>query len=197
MSSNQTDIYILRHGLPQGDKCLRGQTDFAITEQGLAQMTNATAGLQVSRVISSPLSRCAMFAKEYAESHEIPIMLDSNFAEMDFGQWDGQTFESLFKNDNVLQFFQTPYCVTPPNGEHMINFNQRVQTAFKRLCFDAENETILLVTHAGVMREIMHLVLGLKENDAGLHQTVKLSYASLLHVSVIIDNDTLYYNINL
>lgn len=199
MCLKTTKVYLLRHGLPEGDDCLRGHTDLAITEQGQKQMFAATEHLKLDVVISSPLKRCLTFSHSYAQQHNLPVDTDNRFSEMDFGLWDGKPFDVLFSKyyDDVMAFFENPYKSPPPKGENMKAFNARVQSAFIELCKKRCNQNILLVTHGGVMREIMHLALGLEKGDPRLHKMIKLSYASMIKMEVIEDNNLLYYNINM
>ncbi|MFY8349573.1 histidine phosphatase family protein [Pseudoalteromonas sp. SSM20] len=198
MSSKKTNIYLLRHGLPEGDNCLRGITDFAITELGLEQMEVAVANLQFDAVISSPLSRCAYFAKQLATKQMANFIENPDLAEMNFGDWDGQLLSELFEesNTNIMLFFECPYEVTPPNGETMTHFNQRVTKVFNSLCKQYLGKQVLLVTHAGVMREIVQFVLGIPPH-LSCHQSLHLDYASLIKISVIEDKDQLYFRLHL
>lgn len=199
MNSNTTNIYLLRHGLPEGDKCLRGLTDFAITEHGFSQMQQASDGLTIDAVISSPLKRCCHFAKTYADNKKLSFETMSDFAEMNFGDWDGKPFSELFEHHNsqIMAFFKSPYSVSPPNGETMVAFNQRVTTAFKFVCQQYQGKNLLLVSHAGVMREILQLVLGVKQSDGQFQQSIDLAYASLLKISVINDKGDYFYRLHL
>lgn len=197
MQSNNTNIFLLRHGLPQGEKCLRGITDFAITQQGLAQMYSAVEGLCFDVVVSSPLIRCKTFSEQLALEHKAELLVSDGLAEMNFGDWDGKPFTELFagENNEVLRFFESPYEVTPPNGETMLQFHQRVTQSFNEICNQQLGKNVLVVSHAGVMREIVQLVLGIKQGNC--HQTIHLDYASLIKISVIKDSDTLYFRLHL
>ncbi|WP_372768762.1 histidine phosphatase family protein [Pseudoalteromonas sp.] len=198
MSSKKTNIYLLRHGLPEGDNCLRGITDFAITELGLEQMEVAVDNLQFDVVITSPLSRCSYFAQQLAIKQMVNFIENPDLAEMNFGDWDGELLSVLFDepNANIMRFFEAPYDVTPPNGETMTHFNQRVTKVFNSLCKQYLGKQVLLVTHAGVIREIVQFVLGIPPH-LSCHQSLHLDYASLIKISVIEDKDQLYFRLHL
>ncbi|BAX55098.1 bifunctional RNase H/acid phosphatase [Photobacterium damselae subsp. piscicida] len=69
MTIGETRVDFLRHGLPEGDKCLRGHTDFALTEVGFAQMEHAASSLkELDVIVTSPLQRCATFAHQLRSS---------------------------------------------------------------------------------------------------------------------------------
>ncbi len=101
MTTQQTRIDILRHGLPEGDGCLRGHTDFPITSTGLIQMATAIADLDsVDVVVTSSLQRCSDFAQQTAKQHSVPLHLLDCWKEMDFGNWDGQLQKTLWQEHN-------------------------------------------------------------------------------------------------
>ncbi len=101
--TSTTRIDILRHGLPEGDGCLRGHTDFPITAEGLEQMHAAVYGLlDVEQVLSSPLQRCHNFAKQFASQRSLPIEQYPDWKEMNFGRWDGQSRDSLWQTEREL-----------------------------------------------------------------------------------------------
>lgn len=199
MSSSTTNIYLLRHGLPEGDQCLRGRTDFEITEHGLEQMRQATNVVEVDTVVSSPLKRCYEFAVQYTNDNNVSLEINRDIAEMDFGDWDGRPFSELFNSHDsqIMRFFKTPYRVSPPNGETMSAFNQRVTTAFKSLCNQYQGKNVLVVSHAGVIREILQFVLGVEPKNGQFHQSIQLSYASLIRICAINEDEQWFFRLHI
>ncbi len=126
-------VGLLRHGEVQGGNCFRGSTDDPLTEPGLDQMRAATRGSPAgtqswNQVISSPLTRCASFAREFAEQHALPLTYDHRLKEMHFGDWEGRTAAELFDEDAkaLTQFWADPFTQPPPGGEHFEHFQSRV-----------------------------------------------------------------------
>ena len=73
-NENFTLIDILRHGQCQGGEIYRGSTDVSLTDLGWQQMRNAVASHSGwDAVVSSPLTRCKLFAQEHAAENQIPI----------------------------------------------------------------------------------------------------------------------------
>ena len=94
--AKRTQIDILRHGLPEGDNCLRGHTDFVLTEQGFEQMKMAIENLnELDCVVSSSLQRCSSFADFIAQKFTINALHSDSWREMNFGDWDGLTRQQL------------------------------------------------------------------------------------------------------
>lgn len=177
-------IGLLRHGEVEGGSCFRGSTDHPLSRVGLAQMRAATAadtGWQ--RVISSPLSRCTEFATEYAAAHGLPLDLEPRLQEMHFGDWEGRTAAELMAADPgaLDRFWQAPHRHTPPGGEPLADFQQRVLTAWDERLERHAGEDLLLVTHGGVIRVLLCLV-----SDHPLERLLdfEVPYAALRRIRV-------------
>jgi broad specificity phosphatase PhoE len=152
-----TQIHLLRHGEAQGGNRYRGVTDDPLTEKGWQQMWSAVEEGSWDRVITSPLSRCADFAKAFAESRSIPFEVVIDLHEVDFGDWDGRSAEDIWAEDaEALQrFWQDPITGTPLGGEPLGNFQKRVMLAWSDIISEYRGERLLIITHGGVIRVIL------------------------------------------
>lgn len=152
-------IDLLRHG-DTGVNGFCGSLDVPLSERGWQQMHNATqVDFSWQAIISSPLCRCAEYAKAFAKQNHLPLVLDARLRELDFGEWEGQRVEQLMLEnaDGLTQFWMDPWNYTPPDGECLLDFEQRVQTAWKYICDYCSGQRILLVTHGGVIRMLLYL----------------------------------------
>lgn len=158
-----TTIDLLRHGLPEGGEIFRGRTDVALSAEGWQQMRTATelGASPWTQVLHSPLSRCRDFAVELAEKANIPRHENSDFREIDFGDWDGVSFDEVKKTypDQVKRYWQNPLENTPPNGEPMSEFSARLDAGWQRILNECAGEHVLLISHGGVMRVLLATVL--------------------------------------
>lgn len=145
---------LLRHGeTEQGG--LRGSLDDALTDKGWAQMRSAVAGAGPWQVlVSSPLQRCARFADELGARLNLPVQREAALQELHFGDWEGRSAAQIMEDqaDALGQFWADPYAFTPPNGEPVAAFAERVLAAVERLACQHAGKRVLLVTHGGVMR---------------------------------------------
>ena len=83
---------MLRHGEPVGGKRFRGSTDDPLSEMGWQQMRTSLEGeSHWDVIVSSPLRRCAEFATEVADKHELSTEIMQGLAEIEFGAWEGMT----------------------------------------------------------------------------------------------------------
>lgn len=157
-----TRIDLLRHGEVEGGGCYRGITDDALTDNGWQQMRNAVAQRDDWQVvISSPLCRCLDFAKEITRQTQRPLLVETGFQELDFGAWEGKTAAQIEETqpEALRLFYQDPLSYPPPQGENLRFFQQRIETAWQQLLKNQQGKSVLVVTHAGVIRALLSLVL--------------------------------------
>jgi len=178
---------LLRHGETELGGGLRGSLDDALTEKGWAQMRAAVlAGGPWDRLISSPLQRCARFAAELGEQLNLPVQLDKDLQELHFGAWEGQSAAALMETDAEALglFWADPYSFTPPQGEPVSDFAERVLGAVARLHQACAGERVLLISHGGVMRLLLAQARGLPREQL---LNVEVAHASLFALSVEAD----------
>ncbi|CAM2838913.1 histidine phosphatase family protein [Vibrio rarus] len=182
------------------------------------------------QVFSSPLNRCSQFAEQLLSDLREPSVSSSSLtpnpndnlsqgdgltlpalqlmpelAEIDFGDWDGLSFERLYAEfgDSMNQYWQNPWQHTPPNAETMQHFEQRVASGFYKACNQlrqwinqleldhlpqkvsqqSQEPMAIIVTHGGVIRAIISLVLGLKQ-CRGIYDTLAIEYAATVSISL-------------
>lgn len=153
---------LLRHGETEGGARYRGTTDDPLTATGWEQMwaaVNDNAGWD--GIVTSPLRRCAEFARALARQRSIPLTLDPRFAEMHFGAWEGRSAAELMSTDPeaLARFWDDPVTHAPPGAEPLARFATRVLMAWHGIVRDRPGWQVLLVTHGGVIRVILCYVL--------------------------------------
>lgn len=165
----------LRHGETSLSHTLRGKTDDALTAKGWMQMQSTIAHAeQVSQawdvIYSSPLQRCRLFAEEWAEQKQLPLYIEPNLQEMDFGEWEAQSTERLYQlyPDELAQFWQTPLSFTPPQAESLLTFKSRVLESVETLTQQMYAQgwiRALIISHGGVIKLLKCQALKQNDND--------------------------------
>ena len=179
--SGCTHIDLLRHGETLAGSVYLGRSDAPLSEHGYRQMAEALLHApRYHAVLSSPLVRCAAFAKDYAQQHGLPLHYDARFQEMDFGAWDGRSAAEIAATDAgaLENFWRDPVAFPPPQAEPLLSFQTRVLAAWRELPARYSDRHVLLITHGGVMRIILcHLqqrplteLLNLSVPHAALHR---------------------------
>ncbi|MCO7521831.1 MULTISPECIES: alpha-ribazole phosphatase family protein [unclassified Pseudomonas] len=155
---------LLRHGETERGGGLRGSLDDALTANGWAQMRQAVAAAGPWDVlVSSPLQRCAAFADELGARLGLPVQREADVRELHFGAWEGCSAAQIMQTeaDALGLFWNDPYAFTPPAGEPVLAFAERVIAAVDGLAQRHAGKRVLLVTHGGVMRLLLARARGL------------------------------------
>ncbi len=164
---NTKNIYLLRHGLTKdSDKhphkaVFRGRTDTPLSPLGWLQMQDSAEQLKIQQIFSSPLQRCAAFAQQLSDQQQIPLAIETDLQELDFGQWDGCTIDEIAEYDKqaLQQFWSDPLHHPPPGGEPLQDFKQRVSHCWQSIIQSEPDKDSLLVIHGGVQKIILAHIL--------------------------------------
>ena len=127
---------LLRHGEPEGGDRFRGTRDDPLSETGWEQMRATVDGIcPWDMIVSSPLKRCAAFAEELAQRHQLPLEVEPQLREIAFGEWEGASYQEMRHKhlQAFLDFFRDPLNNTPPGGEPLVACQERVHKAWDHL----------------------------------------------------------------
>lgn len=184
-----TLVDIIRHGEPQGGKRYRGQIDDPLSDKGWQQMRDAVAGYNPWQVIiSSPLTRCAAFARELSQRHDIPLEIDDRIKEIRWGRWEGSTPAQLNADDplTVLRALRDPVGQRPPDAENIHDFQRRINDAWQDMTSRHREKHLLVVAHAGVVRAVLTQLLQMPvENMFRIH----VANASITRIQIDLHQD--------
>lgn len=110
--------------------------------------------------ISSPARR----ARETALALGLKPSLQPAFNEQDFGRWTGHTHDGIRRvsEADYDAFWRAPASNRPPGGESFVEQIARVGTAVDAL---PEGDAII-VAHAGTIRAVLAIALGLSAEHA-------------------------------
>ncbi len=189
----QFTITLLRHGETVAPKNLNGATDVALSALGKQQMLDAASKLSdIDCIVTSPLQRCFIMAQTIASQWQVPLSIEQQIAEMNFGDWDGQPFDELYQQfpTKMDKFWRTPWDVTVPNGEQLSDFQQRIDKAWRRLLTQQKNT--LVVCHGGVIRYLIAKVLNLGKHNNSHITALKIDFAAIVKIQITIDDEQYY-----
>ena len=157
-----TLVDIIRHGEPVGGKRYRGQIDDPLSDKGWQQMRDAVGNHSPWDVIvSSPLIRCAAFAEELSQRHNIPLEFEERIKEIGWGNWEGNSPAELNKDDplTVVRALRDPLNCRPSDAENVASFQQRIMDAWQDITQKHAQKHLLIVAHAGVIRAVLTHIL--------------------------------------
>lgn len=154
-------IDLLRHGEPERKGLLLGRTDVALSELGWQQFETQTRNREYDAILTSPPRRTREPAEQLANARNVQARLDEDWAELDFGAWDGRPVAELRKDAEIAQaldaFYHDPNAAGPPGGENWQTLSDRIARALGRLLEAPHEGNALIVTHAGPMRAALSL----------------------------------------
>ncbi|KAB2942612.1 MAG: histidine phosphatase family protein [Hyphomicrobium sp.] len=157
-----TLIDLIRHGETETPARLLGRTDPPLSEAGWGQFERQTAERAWDAIVSSPLQRARMPAAQLASARGVALRVDNDWAELDFGAWDGRALDELQADaataDAVAALYQRADASGAPGGESWSCLQARVARAIDRLLGEPLVASLLVVTHAGPMRAAIALI---------------------------------------
>ncbi len=147
-----TVLLLVRHGETDwnADGRLQGQTDRPLNDFGRRQareLAEKLAGEQLDAVYASDLSRARETAETIGARLGLPVVLDPDLREKDWGTWEGLT---AVERDRV-EFA----------GESTREHAGRMLRALRRIAARHPGGHVLVVTHGGSMRRVQSAALGL------------------------------------
>jgi len=151
------EIYLIRHTTPLITKGLiYGQMDVKLADTFLEEKEIICKQLPISlnAIYSSPSSRCSQLASRIALTYpEIIYKEDKALYELNFGDWEGQTWDTVNRNDSEI-WMNDFVNLSPPNGETMLQMQSRVLTFWAALLLQP-HEKVAVITHGGVIRILL------------------------------------------
>lgn len=164
MSPVQTRILLIRHGETSWNVAGRwqGHADPGLTAEGRAQaqtLARALAGERFrpwSRIVASDLARAQQTAHAIASALSLSIEHDPRLRELDVGSWSGLTRVEIEARDPevLLAFESGDPGIRPGGGESRIEIRERAQAFVCDLVERHRGESLIIVTHLGVIRAL-------------------------------------------
>jgi broad specificity phosphatase PhoE len=107
-------------------------------------------------MLASPFRRALNTAGPVVEKTGLSIEVNEDLREIDFGQWEGLSFQEIEKKDPdmVAEWARGEMDFRFPGGESLSTFEERVRRAGEQLATLPE-ERIFVVTHGGVIRFLL------------------------------------------
>ncbi|MFO1386304.1 MAG: histidine phosphatase family protein [Chitinivorax sp.] len=164
-----TRFCFVRHGETDWNvqRRLQGHIDTPLNQTGQAQAEATAKGLNghvFDAIYSSDLIRTLQTARYAAQLLDLPIHLRSDLRERHYGAFQGLTYseaERNFPGDYARFKAREAAYEILDDGESLLQHRQRVQICLENIAAKHAGESVLIVTHGGVLDIIYRLATGL------------------------------------
>lgn len=186
----KTKIIIVRHGESLGnkEKYLLGHTDLDMSQLGYRQAASTASYLaeeKIDVIYSSDLIRAYNTAKPHAELRGLQIIKDEKLREVQLGDWEGKHISYIL--ENYKDEYETYKAKTfgtytfPKGGDSVEEAGVRFFDEIMSIASENTGKTVLVVTHAAVLRSFYAKISGIEPRDVA----AELPFATNASVSLV------------
>ncbi|WP_340538082.1 bifunctional RNase H/acid phosphatase [Nocardioides sp. GXZ039] len=161
-----TTLVVVRHGVTKHTAAKRfsgglGGDNPPLSEEGRVQIRQTGEWLaplvgKVEAIVASPVRRTRESADILAGIFDLPVAEEPGIAEMEFGAWDGLTFEEVrdrFPDD--LDAWLGSLDIEAGGGDSFREVQVRVLAALHRLRTQYAGRTVLVVSHVTPIKTLV------------------------------------------
>lgn len=176
----RTRLLLVRHGQTEhsAQHLYSGSSNPPLDETGRRQAELVAARLiGVDAVLCSPSARARETAEICAKKLGLGVRSDAGLKELDFGVWEGLSFDEAAERDPELhaKFLSDP-TVAPPGGESLNKVHRRVKKTLEGICERYPDQTVLVVTHTAPLKSILRTAL---DGPTSMYYRLQVDLASL------------------
>jgi 2,3-bisphosphoglycerate-dependent phosphoglycerate mutase len=147
-----TTLLLVRHGETDwnADGRLQGHTDRPLSDFGrrqARQLAEELADEELDAIYASDLARARETAEIAGERLSLPVVVDPDLREKDWGTWEGLTPAERDRVELV--------------GESTQAHQERILRALRRIAERHPGGRVLVVTHGGSMRRVQTAAMGM------------------------------------
>jgi len=180
------EIYLIRHTKPLIDKDIcYGQVDVPVEIYNFElAIMNIVSQLpkRIDAIYSSPLFRCSHLAKylQQKKYRSLDIRYSNLLKEIDFGEWENKRWNDI--NQTHLNKWMTDFVNEPVRGgESFLQLHLRTREFIERI-IDLSHSSVIIVTHAGVIRSVTSHIQQTELKDAF---GINCEYGSVTKLEII------------
>ncbi|MBW2621509.1 MAG: histidine phosphatase family protein [Deltaproteobacteria bacterium] len=186
-NQDNTRMVFVRHGQTEWnvEGRAQGHADSILTSLGRAQA--AAVGkrlkeLEFTRLYSSDLGRTQQTAGIIAGYTGHGIITDPRLREKNMGVFEGLTRPEIEENysEELARYFKLDPDHVVTNGESDRQFFTRSTACFEELASSHSGETIVVVTHGGVLKNLFYYVIDLPLEAPRRHSILNSSLNTVL-----------------
>lgn len=124
-------------------------------EDAIGRIVMSFQDLSIRHIYTSPSRRCARVADAVGAAVHLQPQVDARLQELDFGDWEGMTWDSL-PRDELDRWAASPTTFAAPGGETGAALIARVDAFYAM--FQTETGDTVIVSHGGPLRVLAALL---------------------------------------
>jgi len=178
-------VTLVRHGRTAFNASgrIQGRVDNPLDDLGRRQAAAVAEALSNevrggALVIHSPLVRAAETARAIAERGGVATMVDPDWIELDYGDFDGLHQSQV--DARTWAAWRADAGFRPPNGESLLDVEHRVRSAIERIR-GLGVRSVIVVSHVSPIKAAVTLALGV---EAGIAWRTRLDPASVCRIEL-------------
>jgi broad specificity phosphatase PhoE len=122
----------------------------------VARLVDFVRAVKPTIIVTSPLVRARQSAEIIADGlGGVPIREDPRIAEVQYGRWEGMTYEDLIVDEDYLRYREEPILSSTPGGESIVEVQARGVEAVMRTLEENPGQRVLFVSHGDIIRTIL------------------------------------------
>jgi phosphoserine phosphatase len=169
-----------------------GSSDPPLSERGIQESIKIgeyLSDFKFKYIITSPLIRAYQTAKIISSYLNLPITIEKDFREIDYGLWEGLTkYEIISKyKEDYLSFEREPFSFVPNKGEKPSDALTRYMDSFYK-----QRDDSIIITHKTVTRLFLCSIGKINFNE--YRNFLDLKLGSITLISSINDPNILELN---
>ncbi|MCF8260133.1 MAG: histidine phosphatase family protein [Melioribacteraceae bacterium] len=170
-------LLLVRHGetVQNVNKIIQGQSDGELTENGINQTVRLAERLknaELNQIYSSDLQRTIDTTNAVIKYHDsVKMITDVRLRERYFGNLEGNTFPSDFDWNNL-----------PEGVESNESMYKRAKDFFNDIYKNHSNETVLIVTHGGLLKAFFLIMFNKPVEDFYSWRGIKNTALSIFEI---------------
>ncbi len=177
-----TQLVLVRHGVTawNRERRFQGQTDTPLSDEGRLQARRTgrrLSGEPVAAVYSSDLMRARETAVEIARAVGLDVADEAGLRERSYGVFEGRTHDEIRRDfvDHYRRWSAREPDFQLPGGETLRAVHDRVLAAMRAIGLRHAGQTVVLVTHGGVLDVAYRIASGLALEAPRKHDLLNAS----------------------
>jgi broad specificity phosphatase PhoE len=165
------DVVLLRHGATRltPDKRFSGVSagELTLSPAGRDQAARAAGSYLLRRtdfaeVLTSPMTRCQETAEIIAAELGLTVQVEPELREMDFGSWEGMTFEEVLNRypDDLREWLRSPDVAPTGSVETFNSVLDRMSSTARALATRYAGTAVIAITHVTPIKALIAQALG-------------------------------------